>query len=109
MPHTFGAAWTYRDGSSGANKKWPINFGVRFVNAERIAEAAILSAFFVHAHSGFFTRKDQTSGRLNSVFLGTRRGQLARPDGLNASKTAKPATEVNSWMRLPLFDTSLKV
>ena len=54
VPHTFGAAWTYRDGSSGANKKWPINFGVRFVNAERIAEAALLSAYFVHAYEWFF-------------------------------------------------------
>ena len=54
VPHTFGAAWTYRDGSSGANKKWPINFGVRFVNAERIAEAALLSAYFLHALEFFF-------------------------------------------------------
>ena len=54
VPHTFGVAWTYREGSSGANKKWPINFGVRFVNAERIAEAALLSAYFVHAYEWFF-------------------------------------------------------
>jgi hypothetical protein len=54
IPHLFGMAWTYRDGSNGANKKWPINFGVRFVNAERIAEAALISAYFVHAYEFFF-------------------------------------------------------